>query len=745
MADQKLTSRPSASDIDDLDVIHIVDVSDLTDDPTGTSKKGVWSLFKSTLQTFFDTIYQVVGNYVTTDTVQQINADKGYNRSSVQIDTLGDLSLVNRRFVIENAIVGGSNFVTKTTNELTGLTGNKKWDGDFEYNKTSSEIDTLGDLSLLNKRYLNDREATSADPTVVSAIWTGTGLEFFVTADVYYIDNVKFSATAANVTLETADGSLDRLDFLGAFANGTVGKVTGTPASSALVVAPDFDPTDFFPIKLVLVKAAETTPSDPETGDPATTNLIFDENTGSPTEWDLTLTGGDLAVTTNDPFSGAESIEATDVESTDVMTFISDTTLHTDDIDAISWWTKLKADMSGQYIQIKLYKGTKKIGSTTQFNTGSNGFDSSNLNYQKITVNRDNFTRLKSAEYDTIKINYYTFTNFDGWFFDLFELHSGSSPLPPIDQTIFAKDVLTNTENFDGNLSSTDDTVQKALDTLDDLEVTNVKVSANDTTPGVLNGKLVAGTNITLVEGNDGGDETLTINSTGGGGSPLTTKGDVFTYDTGDQRLAVGSNGQILSSDSAEATGLKWISAGVGDMILASVQIVTGLKTFDALKLGMRNVADTFTSLFTNVNTAARTYTLPNDSGDIPLKKGVESSDNSFIVVCSNFETDLETKVLSAYFDLPYDFTFTEVIGTVITAPTGSSIIADVNIDGTTIMTTNKVEIEVTEDSSLDATTQPTITDAAHSKGQRVSIDIDQVGSTITGTDLEIELIGYQT
>ena len=40
-------------------------------------------------------------------------------------------------------------------------------------------------------------------------------------------------------------------------------------------------------------------------------------------------------------------------------------------------------------------------------------------------------------------------------------------------------------------------------------------VSANDTTPGYLNGKLVAGDNITLTEGADGGDETLTIAAAG--------------------------------------------------------------------------------------------------------------------------------------------------------------------------------------------------------------------------------------
>ena len=45
---------------------------------------------------------------------------------------------------------------------------------------------------------------------------------------------------------------------------------------------------------------------------------------------------------------------------------------------------------------------------------------------------------------------------------------------------------------------------------------TDVKtlVSANDTTAGFLNGKLVAGSNVTFTENNDGGDETLSISAT---------------------------------------------------------------------------------------------------------------------------------------------------------------------------------------------------------------------------------------
>ncbi len=48
---------------------------------------------------------------------------------------------------------------------------------------------------------------------------------------------------------------------------------------------------------------------------------------------------------------------------------------------------------------------------------------------------------------------------------------------------------------------------------------------------------------------------------TAGSTSPLTTKGDLYTYSTADARLPIGSNGKILSADSTQTTGLKWIDA----------------------------------------------------------------------------------------------------------------------------------------------------------------------------------------
>lgn len=56
------------------------------------------------------------------------------------------------------------------------------------------------------------------------------------------------------------------------------------------------------------------------------------------------------------------------------------------------------------------------------------------------------------------------------------------------------------------------------------------------------------------------GSQVWLVNPGGGSGgaSPLTTKGDVYTYSTADARLGVGSNGQTFIADSAATTGNKW-------------------------------------------------------------------------------------------------------------------------------------------------------------------------------------------
>lgn len=59
------------------------------------------------------------------------------------------------------------------------------------------------------------------------------------------------------------------------------------------------------------------------------------------------------------------------------------------------------------------------------------------------------------------------------------------------------------------------------------------------------------------------------------GGSPLTTKGDLYTFDSADARLAIGSDGQVLIADSAEATGLRWGTVSSNSIYTAD-DVITG-------------------------------------------------------------------------------------------------------------------------------------------------------------------------
>lgn len=66
----------------------------------------------------------------------------------------------------------------------------------------------------------------------------------------------------------------------------------------------------------------------------------------------------------------------------------------------------------------------------------------------------------------------------------------------------------------------------------------------------------------------------------GGSSSPLTTKGDIYTYDTADQRLPVGTDGYILKADSSAATGLAWGTIGLAAFPYHDESLTDGASNF---------------------------------------------------------------------------------------------------------------------------------------------------------------------
>jgi hypothetical protein len=119
-------------------------------------------------------------------------------------------------------------------------------------------------------------------------------------------------------------------------------------------------------------------------------------------------------------------------------------------------------------------------------------------------------------------------------------------------------------------LGSSVDTTTKALNpstTLGDIEYRSSTANTNTRLPIGTTGQVLA-----VVGG-------VPAWATTADQTPLTTKGDIFTFTTVDARLGVGANGTVLTADSAEATGLKWATPGGGGKVLQVVQAVTTTST----------------------------------------------------------------------------------------------------------------------------------------------------------------------
>lgn len=96
--------------------------------------------------------------------------------------------------------------------------------------------------------------------------------------------------------------------------------------------------------------------------------------------------------------------------------------------------------------------------------------------------------------------------------------------------------------------------------------------------------------------------------------SPATTKGDIVVANgTNNVRIAVGTNGQVLTADSTQTAGVKWAAAagGGGDMlsVLTSTPVaITGTTTLTSAAFGKMHVC--------SGTSANYTVTLPSPTGN---------------------------------------------------------------------------------------------------------------------------------
>ena len=93
---------------------------------------------------------------------------------------------------------------------------------------------------------------------------------------------------------------------------------------------------------------------------------------------------------------------------------------------------------------------------------------------------------------------------------------------------------------------------------------------------------------------------------------------------------------------------------------------------------------------------------------------------------------------------MPYAMTLTSVRASVTTAPTGSSLIIDINEGGASILST-KLSIDAGEKTSTTAASAAVLSDTSLADDAEITVDFDQVGSTVAGTGVKIWLLGTRT
>lgn len=123
------------------------------------------------------------------------------------------------------------------------------------------------------------------------------------------------------------------------------------------------------------------------------------------------------------------------------------------------------------------------------------------------------------------------------------------------------------------------------------------------------------------------------------------------------------------------------------------------------------------------------------------LGGGSSGGTQSIQIACSDETTALTIGTAKVTFRMPYAFTLSGIRASVTTAPTGADLVVDVNEGGTSILST-KLTIDVGSKTSVGSAIPAVISDTALADDAEITIDIDQIGSTVAGVGLKISLIG---
>lgn len=289
----------------------------------------------------------------------------------------------NPSFKVANEFAGAVTFTPQTSAVITYCSGSVCFQNQPNLVLFTGQYATWS--SPDNNNWLvfvtNQGAATTCNDVLLTGggvTWTG-GLNFTVSAATYCVAGTTYSSAQTNLTLTTADPTNPRIDVIAVDNTGTAIVITGTPAGSP--AAPSVDPTTQLSLTFVTVPAGSSTPT-------ISSILVYDENAGTPTEWNCTPSANFNCNSTNNPFHLTHDIEATTAVATNNVVLANSATVNLSTYSTLAFNIRNKAAWPNQKsVSICFKNSSTVVGTCIGFKNGVYGFNQANTTgYQQIVI-----------------------------------------------------------------------------------------------------------------------------------------------------------------------------------------------------------------------------------------------------------------------------------------------------------------------------------------------------------------------
>jgi hypothetical protein len=389
--------------------------------------------------------------------------------------------------------------------------------------------------------------------------WT-SGYSYTVAAGTGYIDGTLYSWAEDSVTLDAADATLDRIDVIAVDTTGNAVDITGDAAANPS--EPVVDPATQLQLAIVTVGAATTAPT-------VTSELLYAENAGSggaPAEWDWTTSGSGWTLnSTSNPRTDATDIEGTTVAANAyIQGERGSGTIDPNAFSQLLFYLRLKALWgTARYLQVSFRLAGVQKGNALRVSPGYFGLDGTNTTtYQAVIIPTLQFAIPAGTLVDQLRIQAIgTGGTAIGGYIDDISITTGGATgggsgggldqetADARYQQLSGKGAANGYASLDSGGKIPDAQIPAAI--ARDTEITAAMSShegASDPHTGYVRESLVD------------------------------AKGDllVATADNTPARLAVGTDGHVLTADSTEASGVKWAAGGGGGGAALTVQEIDG-------------------------------------------------------------------------------------------------------------------------------------------------------------------------